>query len=88
MGLALIGLLALVGVAGAGDDDEVTFTERCRDGQKESGMVPCDIDDRADGTCTFGERGGKSIEVRVGKSSSVPNSCGVVGTFVCESASR
>jgi hypothetical protein len=88
--LALIGLLTRLDVAGARrmprDDEAVTF--RCRDGQKPTEVVPCDIDARVDGTCTFGERGGKRVEVRVGESVRTPNSCGVVGPFICAPARR
>jgi hypothetical protein len=85
--LALVGLLGLASVVSAGegrDDDtsDVTVTVVCRDGQTPVGDESCDIDDHVDGTCTFGKRDGKSIKVRVGKSVSVANSCGAVGTCV------
>ena len=89
--LALIALLGLASVVSAGegrDDDtsDMTFTSVCRDGQTPVEDMPCDIDDHVDGTCTFGKRDGKSIKVRVGKSVTVSNSCGAVGTFVCKQA--
>jgi hypothetical protein len=43
----------------------------------------CDNDGKANGTCRFGEKGGKGFELPVGKTITVPNSCGVLGTFSC-----
>ena len=90
--VGLIALLAIAPLASAGEatpDDKNVINGirwRCRDGQPPTENVPCDIDGKADGVCTFGEKGGKSIRVRVGETTKVVNSCGVRAVLSCRAA--
>jgi hypothetical protein len=83
LAVVLLGLLTTAPVATA--ETEPSFFVTCRDGQKPIvGTMPCDVDDHADGVCTFGERGGKNFRVPVGKTRTVANSCEAVGSFACD----
>jgi len=78
---------APMAVAVAGEEDEVTrFTMRCRDGQPTTADANCDIDAKADGTCSFGLSGTRPMRVPAGETRERPGPCGTVGVFTCVSA--
>lgn len=87
--LVLTALLSCAASGVAGDShhesDPPQFFVSCADGQKPTdNSVPCDVDDHADGTCTFGERGGEVFRVKVGQTKNFVNSCDVLTSFTCD----
>ena len=83
----LLGIAPLASAGEASPDGKHVIHWHCRDGQPPTANVPCDVDGKADGVCTFGEKGAaKSMGVRVGVTTPVVNSCGAVAVLSCRAA--
>ncbi len=80
-------LFALVALAmpAAADDHlgDPQMISQCHDGQPPSGKMPCDADEHADGTCTFGKRDGAQEAIPIGRSTKMLTSTGIVAEYTC-----